>query len=445
MSAAMAEAAAAEAWRKFICRACGVIYDEALGDPDSGLAPGTRFEDIPDDWECPVCGVKKTDFEPYTAREAAPAFAEPVLRHRKPGIVIVGAGVAGWAVAEAVRALNASTPITLVTACSGEVYNKPELSVALARGRTPASLCRESGSAIAERLGVRLLRDTMAVGISNGRRALRTTRGTIAYSHLVLAHGARPASPPSLPASLCWKINDLASWSGLYEQLADGAKRIAIVGAGMVGCELAEDFARAGHSVTLLDQEAAPLAGLLPELASARVERGLRALGVHFVGQVKVAEVMAGVDGRKQITAACGQTFDVNIVVAATGLVTESRLARNAGLAFEHGIAVNPATLRTSAPHIYALGDCASLDGRPCRFIEPIAKQAETIARDILELGHTGYSHAQPVIRLKTKSAPVMLQGAPHPEGSWRTIRDDATVLVMEQWRGGERTSRLSV
>jgi len=50
-------------WRQYICRACGLIYDEEEGDPDSGLAPGTRFEDIPDDWECPLCGVTKTDFE----------------------------------------------------------------------------------------------------------------------------------------------------------------------------------------------------------------------------------------------------------------------------------------------------------------------------------------------------------------------------------------------
>ncbi|HEY1857466.1 MAG TPA: FAD-dependent oxidoreductase [Acidocella sp.] len=389
--------------------------------------------------------MKKTDFEPYNAREAAPALKLPVLRQRKPGIVIVGAGVAGWAVAEAVRALNASTPIALVTGCDGVVYNKPELSVALARGRTPASLSREAGSSIAERLGVRLLTDTIAVGISNFRRELRTTRGTIAYSHLVLAHGARPASLPSLPASLCWSINHLTAWSGLYKQLAEGAKSIAIVGAGMVGCELAEDFARAGHSVTLLDRDTAPLAALLPEPASARIQRGLRALGVQFVGQVMVAGVVGGADGRKQIATACGQAFDVDIVVAATGLVTESRLARNAGLAFHQGVAVDPATLRTSAPHIYALGDCISLDGRPCRFIEPIAKQAETIAQDILELGHAGYSHAQPVIRLKTKSAPVMLHGTPHAEATWRTLRDDATTLVMEQWRGGERTSTLSI
>ena len=49
--------------KKYRCNVCGYIYDEALGDPDSGIQPGTKFEDIPDDWACPVCGDTKTDFE----------------------------------------------------------------------------------------------------------------------------------------------------------------------------------------------------------------------------------------------------------------------------------------------------------------------------------------------------------------------------------------------
>lgn len=48
---------------KYICIVCGYVYDEAVGDPDNGVEPGTKFEDIPDDWVCPLCGVTKTDFE----------------------------------------------------------------------------------------------------------------------------------------------------------------------------------------------------------------------------------------------------------------------------------------------------------------------------------------------------------------------------------------------
>ena len=50
---------------KYMCEPCGYIYDPAEGDPDGGIAPGTAFEDIPDDWCCPVCGVGKEDFVPY--------------------------------------------------------------------------------------------------------------------------------------------------------------------------------------------------------------------------------------------------------------------------------------------------------------------------------------------------------------------------------------------
>jgi rubredoxin len=51
--------------QKWLCVPCGYIYDPAEGDPDGGVAPGTKFEDIPDDWVCPMCGVGKDDFEPY--------------------------------------------------------------------------------------------------------------------------------------------------------------------------------------------------------------------------------------------------------------------------------------------------------------------------------------------------------------------------------------------
>jgi len=48
---------------KFVCTVCGYIYDEAAGDPDNGIEPGTLFADLPDDWECPLCGVGKDDFD----------------------------------------------------------------------------------------------------------------------------------------------------------------------------------------------------------------------------------------------------------------------------------------------------------------------------------------------------------------------------------------------
>ncbi|MDO8250892.1 MAG: rubredoxin, partial [Rhodoferax sp.] len=218
MSQLTAVSAAAQAlapWQQYICHACGYIYNEADGDPDSGLAAGTRYCDIPEDWACPLCGVTKSDFEIFEppsldALRAKAQSCGPVAaagqRHR-PGVVIVGAGRAGWQLAENLRARDAELPITLVTACAGDVYDKPLLSVAMARQLTVEKLVRETGADAALRLNLRLMPHTHAISICADAKQLRTTRGTLRYEQLVLAHGAQAALPAALPPSLCWRIN----------------------------------------------------------------------------------------------------------------------------------------------------------------------------------------------------------------------------------------------
>lgn len=434
-----------QAWRQFICRACGLIYDEALGDPDSGLAPGTRFEDIPDYWECPLCGVTKLDFEPYVMREAPAAVAMPV-EPRETGIVVVGGGLAGWSVIEAIRAIDQSTPITLVSGCKGDLYHKPELSVALSRGQSADKLVRERAAEAAVRLGVRLLPETFAVGLSARLRQLRTTRGNLNYTRLVLAQGARPALPVALPAELCWRVNHLHGWAGLQARLAERSPQdVAVIGAGMIGCEIAEDLARAGHRVTLVDHQSLPLANLLPEPAARRLHAAQRQLGIELLGDVEIDSLTLLPDGRKRLLTRCGQRRDVDQVIAATGLATEPRLARLAGLDFARGISVDPATLQTSDPDIYALGDCISLGGMPCRFIEPIARQARAIAAHIAGVPGASYCHSDPVIRLKTASLPIALHGMPRADGHWHVVQETEGFLLMEQRTNGTTTSTLRV
>jgi rubredoxin len=186
-------------WQSYICHACGYIYNEAEGDPDSGLAAGTRFTDIPEDWACPLCGVTKSDFELYEApsldalraQASDCATAWTNTSRSAHGVTIVGAGRAGWQLAEALRARDSTIPITIVTACAGDVYDKPLLSVALARRIAPEKLIKETGAAAARRLKLRLLPHTQAVRICKETRQLRTTRGTLRYDQLVLAHGAK--------------------------------------------------------------------------------------------------------------------------------------------------------------------------------------------------------------------------------------------------------------
>lgn len=401
-------------FQTYICDACGYLYDEAVGDPDSGLAPGTRFEDIPDDWYCPLCGVTKDDFTLYQApsiealRARAGSTAPVAKRGGTPGVVIVGGGRAGWQMAEALRALDTDLPITLVSACAADVYDKPLLSVAMARQMDPARLVKETGGEAAKRLGVRLLAHTDAVRICPDTRSLRTTRGTLRYDQLVLAHGAMAALPPALPATLVWRVNHLGAYQRLRAALGESAKDVVIVGAGLIGSELANDLALGGHRITLLDVTTEPLARWQADAAGAQLLDAWQDLPIRFVGGVQVASVEK-IDGKYRLTTACGQKFAADQVIAAAGLATPTRLAQSASLAWDGGIAVDATALQTSNPHIHALGDCITIAGQASRYIEPIGRQARAIAAQLCGREPVPYEAKPAVVRVKTTSHPMTL------------------------------------
>ncbi|MDD2547143.1 MAG: FAD-dependent oxidoreductase [Burkholderiaceae bacterium] len=415
-------------WQQYLCDACGYIYDEALGDPDGGLPPGTRYADIPDDWVCPLCGVTKADFTLYQApcldtlkaQARATAWTPPAAPGRAaPGVVIVGAGRAGWTLAEALRTRDAQVPITLVTACTGDVYDKPLLSVALARRIALAALVKETGAAAARRLNLQLWAHTHAIGIHAPGRQLRTTRGTLAYAQLVLAHGAEAALPAPLSASTCWRINHLDAYQRLRAAIDGRSQALVVIGAGLIGAELANDLALGGHRVTLLDTQATPLARWQDQGAGAQVLAAWQALPIRFLGNTQVTQVTqvlrqdTAQGPRYRVRTACGQDLEADQVIAATGLQAPSRLAESAGLAWDQGIAVDAQTLQTSQAGIYALGDCITVAGQASRFIEPITRQAQTLAAALCGGDPLPYQNRPAVVRVKTTSCPLTLHGVP--------------------------------
>lgn len=414
-STPIAQAARALApYRQYLCEACGYVYDEAMGDPDGGLPPGTRYEDIPEDWACPLCGVTKADFRLYDApdiealRARSDAGVAVATRGGEAGVVIVGAGRAGWQTAEALRALSPTLPVTLVSQCAGDVYDKPLLSVAMARGLANEALLRERGADAAARLGVRLLAHTDAIRICADTRTLRTTRGNLRYAHLVLAHGAQARLPEGLAPELCWRVNHLAAYQRLRARLDGAPRELLIVGAGLIGSELANDLAIGGHRVTLIDTCEQPLARWQDLGVGEQLLDAWRDLSIRFVGGVQVHS-MERVGGRYRLSTADGQRFAADEVVVAAGLHTPTRLARSAGLAWDNGIRVTSHNLRTSVDRIHALGDCIAIDGQPSRYIEPIARQARAIAADICGGEPAPYVPRAPVVRVKTTSLPLTL------------------------------------
>ncbi|MGB2332737.1 MAG: FAD-dependent oxidoreductase, partial [Litorivicinaceae bacterium] len=358
----------------YICRACGLIYDQDKGDPDSGIAPGTRFEDIPDDWECPLCGVTKADFEPFEPF-VAPEPAEAAVSFRS-GVIVIGGGIAGWAAVRAIRSLDPEVPILMVTACSGDPYHKPELSLAIGQNNDRGSLVSQSGREQATAYGIGILENTFVVGIDSKLRRVRTTRGTYTYTACIIASGARPFRPPSIGGTSLFSVNHIDDWEQLALQVDQSSHtRAVVIGGGLIGCELAENLTSRCESVTVVEMQPLPLATLLPEKGGRRLLTHLQSIGVNFLGSSRVLEII----DTEECSSVCldsGATIKADFIVLATGLVADQRIASSAGLSFENGILIDPNTLETSQKHIYALGDCISFNGQPSRYVEPINKQA---------------------------------------------------------------------
>jgi rubredoxin---NAD+ reductase len=402
------------AWRQFICKACSYVYDEEAGDPDSGLAPGTRFEDIPDDWYCPICGVTKADFAldqsmPVVNRSASPTLATVSRGQKIFDVLIVGGGVAGWSVAHALRERSDEVSIGLVSDCDAHRYDKPQISVAFANGTEAQALIKQTGLDAARSLGVELFPQTVAVSLNTTRNQLRTTRGVFSYRNLVLAHGAESILPTGLPANQCWRINHLDHYRRFRQALGSDPQQVLIVGAGLVGCELANDLALAGHSPILVDIADQPLKRLCPdENVIKPLLKAWEALPIKFIGGVSVEHV-ASVDGQKgvglkEVRLSNGESLQINHILVCAGLKVPSRIARSAGLAWDNGLRVDERTLRTSVHNIYALGDCAVVSGHINRFIEPIARQAQAIAGEITGTALEPYENRAPIVRVKTSS-----------------------------------------
>jgi len=389
----------------------------------------------------------------------------------KKGVVIIGAGLAGWHVIDAIRAKDTEIPITLITADSGDRYHKPMLTMAISQNKRASDLVRASGSEAANTAEVTLLANTQVTDIDPVSQTVQVrstaqsddTLTTIGYEKMVLAMGAHPIFPKSLPQDLVWHVNHIERFSQLQEKLAAGSQHVAIVGAGMVGTEIAEDLLKAGHKVTLIDLNDAPLSQMLPAKATARIAKAIESQGIQFLGGYQVSAVTRvgsndddSDDAEKLQVDYAPLSSDadntdtqplepliVDHVIASTGLTVDEQLPAAAGVEFDRrtGIVVDAATLRTNAANIYAIGDCMSINGVACRYVAPLRAQAATIADDILGHEHSGYDHKPPMIRLKNKAISVMVTGVPQAAGNWQVKTESDDELIMDLLDDNEAVS----
>lgn len=422
-------------FKQYICKTCGLIYDEALGDPDSGLAPGTRFEDIPDDWYCPLCLVSKSDFMPLDEAKAksSPEGAPKRKASTHADVLIIGAGYAGWQAAEQIRQAWPEAEISLLTACDGTVYPKPSLSMAFSQGRTPDDLKEMSADEKAAELNMGVKTRTKVMSINPKRKKVMTTSGSFQYDKLILATGAKALSPVvnGNAAQAILTINDLPSYRRFYNALQDlqGSKSVTLIGGGLIATELAEDLSSQDIQVNMVVRGVHLMSQILPQAISQSLEEKLQSKGVKLYKNSELVDMNQAENGYRLHTDQ-GETLETDVVVAAIGLAPNLELAKKAKLKTNRGICINGAC-QTSDPDIFAIGDCAEADGVLQAYLEPIRRQAKAIAAHLKGEDTDPFQVRPSLIKTKTPSLSIMISPPLHAtHGQW-----EQTLMVGDNQR----------
>ena len=303
-------------------------------------------------------------------------------------VVVIGAGQAGAALVARLRAGGHVGKITLIGAEDAPPYQRPPLSKAYLMGQMEAErLWLRSAEFYADH-DITLRLGQPVTAINPTARTVTVGGETIRYDQLALTTGS---APRRLPAAIggdmqgVYTVRTLADVDAMKAEFAPG-RRLVIVGGGYIGLEAAAVAAKLGLDVTVL--EMAPR--ILQRVASPETSDYFRAL--HAAHGVKILE-STGLDrllGEAHVTGArlaSGAEISADFVIVGVGIIPGTALAEAAGLAIENGIKTDEHG-RTSDPHIWSAGDCASFPWKGGRLrLESVGnaiEQAEVVADNIM-------------------------------------------------------------
>ena len=332
-------------------------------------------------------------------------------------LAIVGSGLAGYTLAREFRKIDKETSVTLISQDSADFYSKPMLSTALAQGKDAQSLVMTPAEKMSSQLNIKLHANTQVMEINRQNRQCIFADGkAVDYEKLVLALGAEPIRIPfeGNASDDVLSINHLDDYALFRKKLTDKVKRVAIVGAGLIGCEFANDLASQGIKVDVIGLGETPLDTLIPAEAGKNLQAALEQQGVVWHLETTIDQLDRADKGYK-ITLKNGDGLTADLVLSAIGLRSNIALAKAAELTCNRGIVVNE-LLQTNDESIFALGDCAEVNGQVLPYVMPIMHSARALAKTIAgEPTKVSYP-IMPVI-VKTSQHPVVLAGALTGEG----------------------------
>ncbi|WP_036258510.1 FAD-dependent oxidoreductase [Mesorhizobium sp. WSM3224] len=274
------------------------------------------------------------------------------------GMVIIGAGECGGRAALALRDLGYEGPVTLVGDEPHLPYERPPLSKEAMTGEAPAIKAIATDELFAER-SIRHIHSVRAVAIDRAAHVVRLSDGSsLSYGKLLLATGSVPRKLP-MPGigPRCVYLRTFNDALAIRAHLSAG-NRVAIIGGGFIGLELAAAARRLGATVTVIEAQPRILMRGVPAEIAEIIHKAHEAEGVSIRAGQGIATIAD--DGAEVgITLADGQKIVADLAVIGIGAIPVTGLAAEAGLTIDNGIAVDE-RLQTADPDIFAAGDCCS-------------------------------------------------------------------------------------
>lgn len=338
------------------------------------------------------------------------------MNGRSEHFVIVGGGLAAGKAAAALRSGGHQGHITIFTAEDHPPYERPPLSKDILLGKSEADDALVHPQHWYDEQGITLRTARPVTAIDPQARVLTTSAGQTSYDKLLLCTGSSPRHLPMADQSGAdvHYLRTLDDSLALKSKLTEGA-RIAIIGGGWIGLEVASAARNAGAEVTVLEALEAPLVRVVGAEVAEIFSNLHREHGVDLRTGVTVTEI-----GPHSLTLEGGDTVEFDTLLVGVGAVPNVELAQAAGLKIDNGVRVDD-HLRTSDPHIFAAGDIANADntalGYPLRVEhwDTAIKQGELAAANML--GGDQSNDALPYFFTDQYDFGIEYIGNPGPEG----------------------------
>ncbi|WP_423064127.1 FAD-dependent oxidoreductase [Candidiatus Paracoxiella cheracis] len=349
---------------------------------------------------------------------------------KKHPAIIIGTGLAGYNLAREFRKIDTETRLQLFTVDKGRYYSKPVLSNALTNQKTADELALADAGKMQQQLQADIFTETAVESIDTQDKHIVANGQLYPYSKLVFACGASQISPliaGDAVSHVC-SINNLMQYAEFRKRL-EPKQHIAIIGAGFIGCEFANDLNNVGYKVSVIAHSAYPLDRLIPENVGKSLQAALSKEGVEWHLGKNVTQINK-VNSRFQITLNDGTVLNADNVLMSVGLRANTTLAQAAGISVNKGIVAN-AFLETSADDVYALGDCAEVAGEIRQFVAPINYCVKGLAKTLTgEPTAIQFPH-MPIV-VKTPACPItIVNPSKNNEGRWQIEENDLVTKAL--------------